>query len=73
MPLLNSRINLWLDPQDYDVWLDLEVKAVEVLQPLLRPYPSEKMMASPVSTVVNKASHDSVSCIESIQKLTISA
>lgn len=69
---IHNRMPVILDPQDYDVWLDSEVKAIEVLQPLLRSYPSEQMIAYPVSKVVNKASHDSVSCIESIQKLTIS-
>jgi putative SOS response-associated peptidase YedK len=31
---------------------------VEVVQPLLRPYPSEAMGAYPVSTLVNNARND---------------
>jgi putative SOS response-associated peptidase YedK len=33
-----------LHPKDYDLWLDPEVKNAELLKPLLRPYPSEKMI-----------------------------
>lgn len=63
---IHNRMPVILDPKDYDLWLDLEVKQSELLEPLLRPYPSEEMMAYPVSKTVNKPSNDSAQCIESI-------
>jgi putative SOS response-associated peptidase YedK len=47
-----------LDPGDYDLWLDPSIQEVERLQPLLRPYPAEAMMAYPVSTRVNNPAND---------------
>ena len=34
-----------LKPEDYDLWLDPEVKDPDMLNPLLRSYPSEEMLA----------------------------
>jgi putative SOS response-associated peptidase YedK len=53
-----------LHPNDYGLWLDLEVKGPATLKPLLQPYPSEEMMAKPVSPKVNKATYDAPDCIE---------
>ena len=66
MQPIHNRMPVILDPKDYDLWLDLEVKKQELLQPLLHPYRSEEMTAYPVSTVVNKPSNDSAECIERI-------
>lgn len=64
---IHNRMPVILDPKDYDLWLDSEVKKSELLEPLLRPYPSEEMTAYPVSKAVNKPSNDSTECIESIE------
>ena len=66
MSSIHNRMPVILNPKDYDLWLDPEVSKSELLEPLLRPYPSEEMMAYPVSKTVNKASNDSAQCIESI-------
>ena len=66
MQPIHNRMPVILDPKDYDLWLDLEVKKQELLQPLLHPYRSEEMTAYPVSKVVNKPSNDSAECIERI-------
>lgn len=63
---IHNRMPVILDPKDYDLWLDPEVKQPEVLQSLLHPYPSEKMMAYPVSKAVNKPSNDTAECIEKV-------
>jgi putative SOS response-associated peptidase YedK len=63
---VHNRMPVILDPNDYDLWLDLEVQKPELLQPLLRPYPSEEMMAYPVSKAVNKPSNDNAECVESL-------
>jgi putative SOS response-associated peptidase YedK len=66
MQPIHNRMPVILDPKDYDLWLDLEVKKQELLQPLLHPYRSEEMTAYPVSKVVNKPSNDSAECIERV-------
>jgi len=61
---VHSRMPVILSPKDYDLWLDPGVQKAELLQPLLRPYPSEGMLAYPISTWVNKPKNDSPRCIE---------
>lgn len=60
----HQRIPVILNPRDYDPWLDPGVQSSERLQPLLRPYPSEEMMAYPVTARVNNPSNDTPDCIE---------
>ena len=60
----HHRMPVILDPTDYALWLDPGVEESEQLQPLLRPYSSEAMVAYPVSTRVNNPSNDTPECIE---------
>jgi len=59
----HHRMPVILNSEDYDCWLDPTLTTPAPLQPLLRPYPSEAMTAYPVSKTVNKATHDSPTCI----------
>jgi len=63
---IHNRMPVILEPKNYDLWLDSEATKLELLQPLLHPYPTEEMTAYPVSTVVNKPVNDSAECINSI-------
>lgn len=63
---IHDRMPVILAAKDYDLWLDPKVQKSELLQPLLRPYPTEEMTAYPVSTLVNKPANDSAECIESL-------
>jgi putative SOS response-associated peptidase YedK len=60
----HDRMPVIVRPEDYDLWLDAEVRGTEILLPLLRPYPREGMTAYAVSPVVNSPSHDSPRCVE---------
>jgi putative SOS response-associated peptidase YedK len=60
----HDRMPVILRPEDYDLWLDAEVRGTEVLLPLLRPYPREGMTAYVVSPLVNSPSNDSPRCVE---------
>jgi putative SOS response-associated peptidase YedK len=64
---IHSRMPVILDPKDYDLWLDPSVSKSETLQPLLRPYDSEKMEAYPVSKTVNRPTNDRPECIELVE------
>jgi putative SOS response-associated peptidase YedK len=61
---IHERMPVILQQQDYSLWLDPQVQTPEPLQQLLQPYPSEAMMAYPVSTVVNSPKHNSPDCIK---------
>ena len=58
MATLHNRMPVILNPKDYEQWLDPSPRAPESLQPLLKPFPAEKMSAHPVSTLVNTPAND---------------
>ncbi len=62
----HDRMPIILDEVNFDEWLDPEVSDQDRLLALLKPYPSEKMMAYPVSTAVNNARNDGPNLIERI-------
>ncbi len=61
---IHDRMPVILKSEDYDLWLDPDVKDPDILKPLLRPYPAEEMVAEPVSPKVNKATYDAPDCVE---------
>ena len=62
----HDRMPVILSPDDYDLWLDADVRRPELLLPLLRPYPSDEMGAYAVSPLVNSPSNDGPRCVESV-------
>ncbi len=64
---LHDRMPVILRPQDYDVWLNPEEVENDALQSLLQPYDDQALIAYPVSTRVNRASYDSVDCLEPLE------
>jgi len=63
MEPIHNRMPVILAPEDYDRWLDPAIQKPEQLQPLLRPYPSDAMLALAVSTHVNSPRNDDPDCI----------
>jgi putative SOS response-associated peptidase YedK len=59
----HDRMPVILTPEDYEAWLDADVRQPELLTPLLRPYPHQKMVAYAVSTLVNNPSNDDPRCV----------
>jgi putative SOS response-associated peptidase YedK len=53
-----------LAEDDHEVWLDPELEEKEPLLPLLKPYSSDEMKVSVVSTHVNNARNNDAQCIE---------
>jgi putative SOS response-associated peptidase YedK len=62
----HDRMPVILRPEDYDLWLDPNVRRAEQLRPLLRPYPHEGMSAYAVSPLVNRPANDSPRCVEPV-------
>jgi putative SOS response-associated peptidase YedK len=60
----HDRMPVILGPDDYEVWLDADMRQSELLIPLLRPYPLGEMSACAVSALVNSPSNDGPRCVE---------
>lgn len=59
---LHDRMPVILPPRSLAPWLDPTSQDAATLQPLLHPYPSEGMVAWPVSPRVNNPRHDDPAC-----------
>jgi len=64
---IHDRMPVVLSPDIYEAWLDPLMKKTEELISFLKPFPSEDILAYPVSTVVNSGRVDSPKCIESLE------
>jgi putative SOS response-associated peptidase YedK len=63
---VHERMPVILKPEDYELWLDPQVKEAAKLQHLLVPYPAEKMSSHAVGTSVNSPKTDSPELINSL-------
>jgi putative SOS response-associated peptidase YedK len=63
---VHNRMPVILSPEDYDLWLDPEMRDTEYLTPLLRPYDADQMEAFPVSRFVNRPTNDDERCVERV-------
>ncbi|MGC9468121.1 MAG: SOS response-associated peptidase [Anaerolineae bacterium] len=61
---IHNRMPVIIPRAAYDRWLDPEEKRPRELDNLLAPYPSEEMVAYPVSRFVNNPTNDSRICVE---------
>jgi putative SOS response-associated peptidase YedK len=59
----HDRMPVILRPEDYEVWLDADVRESGQLTRLLRPYAYEEMSAYAVSALVNSPSNDDPRCV----------
>ncbi|MBI5673469.1 MAG: SOS response-associated peptidase [Nitrospirae bacterium] len=63
---IHTRMPVILPPSAYDVWLDPSYQHVDPLKALLRSYPSEELMAYPISTLVNNPRNDAPQVLEAV-------
>lgn len=61
---LHHRMAVILEKQDYETWLTPDDVPADVLMPLLKAYPQDKMRVYEVSTLVNSPANDNPSIIE---------
>jgi putative SOS response-associated peptidase YedK len=64
MEPIHNRMPVILSPEHYDQWLDPSEQSGDTLTPLLRPFPSNEMVAYAVSTHVNSPTNDDPTCIQ---------
>ena len=62
----HHRMPVILPKDAYAQWLSPDEQSNEMLQPLLQPYPDDKMEAYPVSRFVNRPANDSPECIQRV-------
>ncbi|MBA2592969.1 MAG: SOS response-associated peptidase [Pseudomonadota bacterium] len=55
---IHDRMPVILAPEAYDLWMDPDLTDAERFKAFLKPYPSERMLAYPVSTAVNNPKND---------------
>jgi putative SOS response-associated peptidase YedK len=61
---IHNRMPVILEGEAYTQWLEPTEKSPQDLQELLKPYPSDELVAFPVSTLVNSPDNDTPGCIE---------
>ena len=61
---VHDRMPVILHPNDYELWLDEDMRKRELIKDLLRPYPSSEMISHPVSTAINSPHNQGVTLIE---------
>ena len=66
MQPIHERMPVILPPDQYDLWLDPRCQDSEKLAKLLRPFPSEGMLAYRVSALVNNPKNDVPQCVEAM-------
>jgi putative SOS response-associated peptidase YedK len=60
---IHNRMPVILAEKDYDLWLDPGAQHPGEVQPLMRPFPGDKMTFYPVSTHVNNPRNEDPTCI----------
>jgi putative SOS response-associated peptidase YedK len=65
---IHDRMPVILGPEDYVLWLDTDMRDSQRLRSLLKPYPSQEMVAFPVSLRVNNPASDDPQCIEPLHE-----
>jgi len=61
---MHDRMPVIVAPENYELWLNASEKDSATLQPLLTPYPPDKMYARPVSLRVNDPSAAAASLLD---------
>lgn len=61
---VHDRMPVILHPDDYELWLGGDVRKLDLVREMLRPYPSEEMTGYPVGVSVNSPSSQGAGLIE---------
>lgn len=63
MAPIHNRMPVFLEPVQFESWLDTSNRLSESIQPILSPLQTDTLQAYPVSTLVNRPGNDSEECI----------
>lgn len=63
---IHTRMPVILPSEIYPIWLDPAPQKTDELQKYLLPFPSQEMLATPVSSYVNNPANDGPECINDL-------
>ena len=63
MAPLHDRMPVFLEPNQFERWLDKTSHLADTIQPMMSPLSTDSLQAHPVSTLVNRPGNDSKECI----------
>src|SRR5215204_2109203 len=61
---VHDRMPVILRPEDYDLWLGADARALDLVKEVLRPYPSKEMVGYPVGAGVNSPRNQGEGLVE---------
>ena len=61
---IHDRMPVILNPEDWNRWLDPELRRVSALRPVLRPCPAEALTLTRVGPAVNNAGNETPDCAQ---------
>jgi putative SOS response-associated peptidase YedK len=61
---IHDRMPVILEPEDWNRWLDPDLRKVSVLRPLLRPFRPELLSLTRVGPAVNNAANETPDCAQ---------
>jgi putative SOS response-associated peptidase YedK len=61
---VHDRMPVILHPEDYELWLDSDVRKLDPVKELLIPYPASEMMSYPVGTSINSPRNQGAELME---------
>jgi len=64
---VHDRMPVILDPDSYDLWLDLGRRDVAAASELLKPYDARMMRCYPVSARINHVANDDEECCQTVE------
>lgn len=67
---IHSRMPVIVPAEREAQWLDPGAEGPAAVEPILAPFPADRMSATPVSRRVNSPAHDDPSCIETVEQPT---
>jgi putative SOS response-associated peptidase YedK len=50
---VHDRMPVILHPEDYELWLDTDVRKLDLVKEVMKPYPAREMVGYPVSISIN--------------------
>jgi putative SOS response-associated peptidase YedK len=63
---VHDRMPVILHPEDYELWLDSDVRKLDLVKELLSPYPASEMMSYPVGSSINSPRNQGAELIEQV-------
>lgn len=61
---VHDRMPVILHADEYEMWLDTDVRKLDLIKEMLRPYPAEELTSYPVSTAINSPRSQGAELIE---------